>query len=290
MVETALPLASRGYHRVLAQNAWNVLPSQDFRRLTAPYPARLVRRMKARRSLARWNLKHADMVVCLTESMAELTAPLVRSELEISRVTLPMDVMDSDGRRPQELRDPSHSPTILVPGSVTWYKRPERAVQLAAELSLAAGRTAHVLFAGAEDGSGAWRHVCAEAKHVGVSVARQILDRSAIIEAFQTAETVLLPSELESLGFGLSEALVLSKTVIASNIPAHRELAKRVGREPTWITEAGPVVTPSHPLDGLRPRAKSASAVRGEWVDLGRILGLELADGGSMVPDHSRNH
>ena len=87
-----------------------------------------------------------------------------------------------------------------------------------------------------------------------------------MVRAYQGSRCVVIPTRLESLSLCMAEALVLSPHVIASPIPAHRELAARLGRRPTWIGGEVSAPTPPPQIDMAR--------IQEEWDQLGEVLQL----------------
>lgn len=263
LVETVRP-AMAPYRRVLAQNAWNVISSDERRTRLRTYPAAQRARFHARHQVTRVNLRRAERVVCLTHAMAELCAPWSKT-VEVAPVTVPMDFL-----RARSSGSDLAPGTMLVPGTVAPYKNPATALDVFAEVEASLSLST-ILFGGGDDGSGVWSAVQAYARARGIAVERRVLDRAAMRAALASAAVVVVPSGLESLSFSLAETLLLSDRVIASPIAAHREVAARLGRQPTWLgSQASSDVTPRRAwseteIDGLRA----------EWVHLGAALGLD---------------
>src|SRR5688572_11700213 len=69
LAETAKP-SRLPFERILAQNAWNVIPQNVFAELLVPYPKWMQAQMFARRVVALHNLRRARQVVCMTDAMA----------------------------------------------------------------------------------------------------------------------------------------------------------------------------------------------------------------------------
>src|SRR5690606_11382144 len=125
----------------------------------------------------------------------------------------PLDIW-SEGRD-LEMPQEETSATVVVPGTVTWYKRPQLALQIALDLGKDQGRTPEVFYAGRDDGTGAWEATQREAIRLGVRVTCAPLTRNQMITGLSSSMATIVPSELESLSLSLSEALVLSPQVIA---------------------------------------------------------------------------
>ncbi len=261
LVETARP-GRTAFDTVLAQNAWNVVPRHELRTRLHDYPRAMRHRFRARRVLTLFNFRRARRVVCLTDAMAEMCAGRARS-VTTAPVTVPLDVL---AQLPAGT-GPEPDGTLLVPGTVAPYKAPAVALEFFERHREAKG-LGRVLFAGGDDGSGCWQEVQGRAQRLGVPCERRVLDRDEMRDAFTRASVVVVPSRMESLSFPLAEALVLAREVHASPIAAHREIARRLGREPAWLGSgtAG---------DALSPLAASdVSRLRDEWTHLGEALGL----------------
>lgn len=272
MVETARP-GRRPFTTVLAQNAWNTVSNAEFVHRVRKYPSPMIPRVVARRAIARVNLARAERVVCLTHAMADMCRPLVRGDLVVSPVTVPLDAATAG---PRSSASHPGGRTVLVPGTVAWYKDPLAAIDVA----VASVENPQVLFAGGDDGSGCWDAVADRCRKIGVEHERATFPRSEMIDAFQSAALVVIPSQMESLSFGLGEALLLAEQVIASPIPAHREVASRLGREPRWLS--GGSVTQSEPTNPVLT-LELVRRFDEEWRALGRCLGLGRDASGSGV-------
>lgn len=260
LVETAGP-KRRPADAVLAQSLWNVLPSREFKAALRPYPKSMQTRSLARRELARVNLRRAKKVVCLTNSMAESVQLFTGRDVEVAPVCLPADAISTPRRA---LKSPGDG-TALVPGTVTWYKRPDAALDWLTRR--ADPNVARVCLAGEDDGSGCLEYTALLAERLGFELIHHPLGRREMWNAILDAAVILLPSSLESLGFSLSEALWRGRKVVASSIPAHIEVAQRVGVAPTWISGAVSI----NPASGtIEP-----DDIVEQWGRVGEALGLE---------------
>ena len=260
LVETASP--ARRYSAILLQSAWNALPYADFSRMIAPYPGAMRRRAYARRVVARLNLRRAGRVVCLTEAVAELLHESTGIEAEVAAVTVP--IHDWIDPVPINVRTLG---IAVVPGTVTWYKRPSEALRW---LSSTGIDIKLVKFCGKDDGSGCWQDLDRVARELGITIERTVMPHHELYKLYASADVTILPSALESLGFGLSEALLHSNRVIASGIPPHREVAARTGIAPEWLTSD---VDPPFAIES-RSRRISFDEARLEWQRAGSALGL----------------
>lgn len=264
LVETARP--HRGPYRiVLAQNAWNVVDIVTFWRLLRKHPMRRWPRYVMRRLIAMLNLRRSQKVVCLTHAMAAMCEPYAR-HVVASPVTVPVDFLAASARQD----DQSWAQTVLVPGTVTWHKNPVRAVQTAQQLQAKGHSIKRIVFAGSDDGSGCWQEVKSAASAAGLCCSRRQLSREEMAVACASSYAVVIPSSLESLSLSIAEALFTASMVLASDIPAHREVAGRIGRQPIWLDDQAnfDIATVQS-----RPRIQIDQFKR-EWNELGQSLGL----------------
>src|SRR5699024_9624745 len=134
-----------------------------FKRLADPYPPRWRARMAARRAVALTNLNRADAVICLSSTMADLVSSRVRAPVHVSKITSPMDIWTTTAPADTSLPAATHKNAILVPGTITWYKRPDLALQIASQIHTDTHEPIHVFFAGRDDGTGTWQHTKAKA-------------------------------------------------------------------------------------------------------------------------------
>lgn len=269
IVETSRP-RRLGYDVVLVQNAWNVIPTKLFKEMLTPYPRRMRRRMRARRAIAHFNLERAGTVICLTEYMTELCATRTTAPCTTVPVHAPPDVTRCATGIGQETS--SEVTKILIPGTATWYKNPIVGIEYAARLQGKLGRPSEVLLAGPDDGSGCLPGMVAEARRCNVSLVQEVLNRKEMLQKLIESDVVCLGSNLESLGFSMAEALLLSPRVVASSIPTHKEISRRIGREPFWdFSLSRPYVNSPRPF--ASPEALRLS-IDQEWIGLGRSLGL----------------
>lgn len=265
LVETATP-RHRAFRAVLAQNAWNVVDAAEFDDLIGRLPPPHRRRVRMRRALAQVNVRRAGHVVCLSETMARWTRR-ISPRVVVAPVTVPVDLTTSIGTAAPVVPAGAGAPSgaeALVPGTLTWHKNPVAAVRPLADRGVR-----RIDFLGSDDGSGAWaavRRACAERAVDGV---RSSVDRDGMIAAVSGCGVVVVPSRLESLSLSLAEALVLAPDVIASRIPAHEELAERLGRQPAWLEADGTVTGRCGPRPELDPQR-----VRGQWREVAVALGL----------------
>lgn len=276
LVEAQKP-GRQPFSTVLAQNAWTVLPREDYERLSAPYPAAWRTRMAARRAVAAVNFRRADRVVCLSQSMGDLVRSATRASVIVAPALAPMDIWASAASDDDRTESHEH-PQVLVPGTITWYKRPQLALQIARDVGDRAGQLPRVLFAGRDDGTGAWEATQREAHRLGLVVERSPLTRPQMIKALRTYSVTILPSELESLSLSLSESLIFSPRVIASSLAVHREVSVALGRTPEWLEAWLPRDAPA-----TSSATVTAEEARAGWRRVGEALQLpERAEEGPV--------
>lgn len=261
LVETASP--HRKYDTILVQNAWNAISKDDFLRELRPYPQSMRVRAYLRRIVARRNMRVSRRVICLTNAVATQIFDSTGVCAHVAPVTLPVHHWGNPSRQPA-----SDMTYALVTGTVTWYKRPHIALRWVAnnlpEIDV-------VRFAGKDDGSGCWQSVVQLANTLGIRVERVFVKHEEIYNMYAGATVTVMPSALESLGFGLSEALMYSNRVVASQIAAHVEVAGRVGATPEWL--GGAISTPN--LHCSKQLINKERALQ-EWQNAGRTLGLNM--------------
>lgn len=227
LVETTL--SARELHHVVAQNAWNFVDSMTVRELVRPYPLLFRARVRGRRVISKFNVRRASTIVTLTEYMATLVTP-VASPVCVVPVTVPLDLTATSNQATGFL-PPG---TLLVPGSISWYKAPADALSIAQILRNRGLNVNQILFAGTTSDERCWSELQRLSAGMSFNVSRTTLDRSEMASALASSAATVVPSRLESLGFSVAEALALSAKVVVSDIPAHREIAGRIGRPPMW--------------------------------------------------------
>jgi glycosyltransferase involved in cell wall biosynthesis len=137
---------------------------------------------------------------------------------------------------------------------------------------------------------GAWAPaLAAQIERLGIGpavVQMHGLSRVQLAELYRRAAVVLVPSEAEGFGLPVVEALACGTAVVASDIPALREVGgaavvyRPVADVPAWADAVHRVVTDpdSAPLRNER----LARAARYSWQEHARVIAetyLELADG-----------
>ncbi|MEI2777018.1 MAG: glycosyltransferase [Tetrasphaera sp.] len=262
LVETAR--SRRALDAILVQSAWNVVPMTIFAQLLRPYPARMQAIASARRALAQAQIRRARRVVTLTESVAALVEQTTGRTPIVAPVTAGLQDWADLAEQSAE-QDIGRGEHALVVGTVSWFKRPWLALDV---IHRHRPHLREIVFAGGDDGSGCWDVVQHHAAGYGLTVRRVQVPHAQMAALYRSAGACVLPSALESLGFGLVEALLACPDVIAARIPPHAEMAARLGVSPSWITADG-LGFPS----GGRPVLGVAS-VTDEWRSVADALGL----------------
>ena len=271
LVETARP-RRRAFDVIVCQNAWNFIPREHFRSLLQPYPRRSRLLYRARRAIARINVRRARRVVTLSNYMGNLVAA-TGAKVEVVPVSAPADLDRVSAQRPNWL--PARTELWLIPGTLTWYKRPQYAIELASQ-ARAAGREPLLVFAGGDDGSGCAQDVQRRLESVAMSAFIREVSRSEMLWLMAHAYVVVIPSELESLSLTFAEALQLGRRVWAQPIPVHLELVDHIQRMPSWL--------PKNPdyavVERLRPDGdwhlpNNLETKAGAWRELSTLLGTQ---------------
>lgn len=255
---------------VLAQNAWNFIPRSRFVQEIAPYPRAMQFRAVARRMVALQNARSAQKIICMTDSFGTLVERVTDSHVVVSPVTvgaLALGLPSKIGHTlTREDIDTSavDEPYVLVPGTVTWFKRSSQAIDVVQQLF---PHMRHVLFAGGDDGSGCWDSVVSRSRGSRIAVSRRRVGHVEMIDLLSRSYASVLPSGMESLGFSLSESLLFADRVVASSLESHREIAQRVGREPDWLPSRVSTLQDRHAV------SITDDIIRTQWHSLAATLG-----------------
>lgn len=198
--------------------------------------------------------------------MARWTRPHTRAKVVSAPVTVPLDLAHlQTAARPEHVAEWER--TILATGGITPSKRPLDAVEIAVQLRQMSGAELGMVFAGGVADPALWARVQQRCLDYGLPVTLQKLDRAEMVEAYLGCQAAIVVTGLESLSFGLTEALALSSRVVASPLAVHLESARRIGRQPVWSHELK-----SDTQFDMEPR-RPAHAMD-EWRAVGEALGL----------------
>ena len=268
LVETVRP-GLRRHAAVVSQNAWNFIPGDEFADLCRSYGSQRRQLYRARRAVAGINCRRSRSNIVLSEYMASL---LRRRGLDpiVVPVTLPIDLCADAGPEPTPVAG-VEGPFVVVPGTLTWYKDAEYAIDLL-QLIPEPQRPLIVL-AGTDDGSGCQEYL--RSRLLSVRQPHRIgpATRAQMSWLLRNALATVVPSRLESLSFSLAEALVLSPRVWASPLTVHHEVAGRIGRTPSWLPSepdeetANALLLPPGPMSPL-----STAPFAEDWHRLAGVL------------------
>jgi glycosyltransferase involved in cell wall biosynthesis len=191
--------------------------------------------------LGRRIFDRADRVVCVSEAEASLVAkhhPMVASRIEVIPNGVDVDAIDT--AEPFVV----DAPVVLVLGRLVSYKRVDAVIRAMAPL---AAEAELVVLGDGTDRAGLQRLA---AEH---GVRSRFLGRvpaGDVARWLQTATVVVSASEREAFGLTLLEALTGGARVVASALPAHREVAA------TWGSEGG--------VELVEDRAELTGAIRSQ--------------------------
>lgn len=208
--------------------------------------------------LAALLFRRADEVTCVSVAESELLLrryPAVESRLSI--IPLGVDTQALLAAEPFE----TDRPVVLVAGRLEPYKRVDTAIR-----AFAAMRTdAQLIVCGTGSHRPALERLTQELGIVGsVSFRGQVSD-GELRRWQRTATSAVSLSAREAFGLVLLEAAVAGSRVVASDIPAHAELAHRLGRAGAAMA----VVTPD---------VAAVAAALDSQVEMGRL---------TMLPDQN---
>jgi glycosyltransferase involved in cell wall biosynthesis len=176
--------------------------------------ARLVHR--AYGGVGRRIFERADRVLCVSHAEAALVAqhhPTVQERIEVIPNGVDVDAI--------ERAEPfaSASPVVLVLGRLVPYKRVETVLRAVAGLD----RDAELVVVGDGGERTGLERLAAD---LGVAARfRGHVASSEVARWLRTAAVVVSASEQEAFGLTLLEALTAGARVVASDLPAHREVA-----------------------------------------------------------------
>ena len=242
---------------VLVQNSWNVIPWNEFFDRARPYRLRWKLRAITRRLVARVNLWRARKVLCLTESLRAQIETLAPGKVEVVSIAMPWGI---PREAPQGV---STKPgTALVVGTITWYKRPELALEVIASH---APNINVVTFVGGIEAHELWEQIMRRAEELGLQAQHRLAPAIEMPKLYAQAEVTVLPSSLESLGFAVIESLLYGNRALVSDIPAHRDASRNLGgTQPEWFDADAQLVA----VDEVQRERVTESEVRRQWAAL----------------------
>lgn len=254
LIETTM---QRRLSVVLVQNSWNVIPWHEFRERARPYRLRWKVRALARRLVARVNLRRARKILCLTESLRPQIETLAPGKVEVLPIAMPWGF---SREAPQGVY--VQAGTALVVGTITWYKRPELALEVIASH---APNINLVTFVGGIEAQEFWEQIMRRAEELGLQAQHRLVPAIEMPRLYAQAEVTVLPSSLESLGFAVIESLLYGNRVLVSDIPAHRDASRNLGgSQPEWFDADAQLVT----VNEVQRERATESEVRSQWTAL----------------------
>ena len=208
--------------------------------------------------LARLLFRRADKVTCVSVAESELLLRRYPSvEPRLSIIPLGVDTQALLAAEPFQ----ADRPIVLVAGRLEAYKRVDTAIRAFAAMR----EDAQLVICGAGSHRPALERLASELGIVGrVSFRGQVSD-GELRRWQRTATATLSLSAREAFGLVLLEAAVAGSRVVASDIPAHAELAHRLARMDA-------------PMAVVTPDVAAAAAALDSQVEMGRR---------TMLPDQS---
>jgi glycosyltransferase involved in cell wall biosynthesis len=171
------------------------------------------------RPAAAWMLRRADAIICTSQAERDLLAS--RFRVHARKLTVIHNAIEPDEFLSAEPLPQSDGRTcVLFAGRLEGYKNMPALVRAAAMLA-----GVNLVIIG--DGS-AREDVLATAAEAGLGDRLRLmgaLPHSELIRWYRTADVFVSMSARESFGIALLEAAVAGARVVASDIPAHREVA-----------------------------------------------------------------
>ena len=165
-------------------------------------------------------------IVVDTDAEAGLVLRDFPRQVQREKITVvPLAVADPvRGRQPY----PSQSPIVLTVARQEPYKRTDLLIRAVVELRT---RAVPVRLVVVGDGSGmaAYRELAARLGAGDLVTFTGVVDEETLGRWWASASLYATASQQEAFGIGLAEALVAGLPVVASGIPAHREVVRRAG-------------------------------------------------------------
>lgn len=178
-------------------------------------------------------------IVVDTDAEAGLVLRDFPRQVQREKITVvPLAVADPvHGRQPY----PSQSPVVLTIARQEPYKRTDLLIRAVVELRNR-GLPARLVVVGDGSGMAAYRELAARLGAGDVVTFTGVVDEETLGRWWASASLYATASLHEAFGIGLAEALVAGLPVVASGIPAHREVIRRAGS--CALTELCPPDTP----------------------------------------------
>jgi glycosyltransferase involved in cell wall biosynthesis len=181
---------------------------------------------RAYRPAGRRLMAGSRRIVVDTDAEAGLVLRDFPRQVQREKITVvPLAVADPvRGRRPY----PSQSPIVLTVARQEPYKRTDLLIRAVVELRTR-GVPAQLVVVGQGTGLAAYRELVARLGAEDVVTFAGEVDDETLGRWWASASLYATASLQEAFGIGLAEALVAGLPVVASGIPAHREIIRRAG-------------------------------------------------------------
>ena len=181
---------------------------------------------RAYRPAGRRLMAASRRIVVDTDAEAGLVLRDFPRQVQREKITVvPLAVADPvHGRQPY----PSQSPIVLTVARQEPYKRTDLLIRAVVELRNR-GVPARLVVVGDGSGMAAYRELAARLGAGDVVTFTGVVDEETLGRWWASASLYATASRQEAYGIGLAEALVAGLPVVASDIPAHREVIRRAG-------------------------------------------------------------
>jgi glycosyltransferase involved in cell wall biosynthesis len=165
-------------------------------------------------------------IVAVTDAEAGLVLRDFPRQVQREKITVvPVAVADPvRGRQ----RYSTQSPIVLTVARQEPYKRTDLLIRAVVELR-DRGVPARLVVVGDGSGMAAYRELAARLGAGDVVTFTGVVDEETLGRWWASASLYATASQQEAFGIGLAEALVAGLPVVASGIPAHREVIRRAG-------------------------------------------------------------
>jgi glycosyltransferase involved in cell wall biosynthesis len=217
------------------------------------------------RPLAKRVFNRADSVLCLSQAERKEVIKLYPFCEDWARVVpLAVDEARFTGLAPFDV----DVPVILSAGRLDSYKR----VDLVIDAMQVVGESAKLVICGAGPDEQRLRNLISErgVERV-VDFVGAVSDED--LRRWQLTATVTVSlSTHESFGLSLAEAVVAGSAIVASDIPAHREMADVMGGAPRFLPESADAAEVASALTGALRAGRPIRGARAhrEWADVAR--------------------
>lgn len=217
--------------------------------------------------LATYLFRRADKVICVSAAESDLLLERYSFvEPRLSVVPLGVDTQALLAAEPFE-RD---RPVVLVAGRLEPYKRVDMAMRAFARMR----NDAEMVLCGAGSHLAALGRLAEDLGVAGRTTFRGMVDDAELRRWQRTAASTVSLSSKEAFGLVLLEAVVAGGRVVASDIPAHVELAQRLRDDARMAV--------------VEPDVAVVAAALDQQVEMGRLS--PLSNGGFDWSSMARRH